>query len=85
MSCKYQECAKDILHTAIQDCREHPLLCSLFLMDTLLLMFYRYWMPFLLALALVGGLIYLSMFFGAKHASCFSRAACGNREDSSAG
>lgn len=77
MRCKYHECAKDILNMATQDCREHPLLCSLFLMDALLLMFFRYWMPFLLALVLVGGLIYLSMFFGAKHAACFTRRGCG--------
>jgi hypothetical protein len=34
-------------------------------------------MPFLLALVLVGGLIWLSMFFGARHAACFAKKGCG--------
>lgn len=85
MRCKYHECAKAILHTVEQDCREHPLLCSLFLMDTVLLLFFRYWMPFPLALVLVGGLIYLSMFFGAKHPACFSVTQSECKENASQG
>lgn len=53
---------------------DHPLLTSLFVMDFALVLFVHYRFPFVLSAVLVGLLVYLSMFFGAKFADCFPKA-----------
>lgn len=53
---------------------DHPLLTSLFVMDFALVLFVHYRFPLPLSVVLVGLLVYLSMFFGAKFADCFPLA-----------
>lgn len=53
---------------------DHPFHTSLFVTDFALVLFVHYRFPFLLSLLLVGLLVYLSMFFGAKFAHCFNKA-----------
>ncbi|TAN47004.1 MAG: hypothetical protein EPN21_18890 [Methylococcaceae bacterium] len=53
---------------------EHPVLTSLFVTDFALVLFVHSRFPFILSLILVGMLVYIAMFFGAKFADCFPRA-----------
>lgn len=53
---------------------DHPVQTSLFVMDFALVLFVHSHFPFVLSLVLVGLLVYLSMFFGAKFADCFPNA-----------
>ena len=53
---------------------DHPVYTSLFVMDFALVVFVHSRFPLLLSLFLVGLLVYLSMFFGAKFSDCFPQA-----------
>lgn len=53
---------------------DHPVQTSLFVTDFALVLFVHSHFPFFLSLVLVGLLVYLSMFFGAKFADCFPHA-----------
>lgn len=59
---------------SINDFIEHPVHASLFVIDFLLLVLVHTHMPFLMSLILVGGLVYLSMFFAPLCACWFSQA-----------
>lgn len=64
MTCKF----------ALKNFLDHPVLTSLFVTDFALVLFVHSRFPFILSLLLVGLLVYLAMFFGAKFADCFPRA-----------
>lgn len=51
---------------------DYPVHTSLFVMDFSLVSFVHIHFPFFLSVVMVGGLVYLSAFFGAKFADCFA-------------